>query len=444
MAAAFISIILAFIVHLPCLYLRYIPFAHLLEPGQKKRLFHAYGLCFFIYISFFLYWVSLNGVYTLTFMKMVLSFVWIPFVIINLSCIRGYFFQQIFVFGMSTIFFIATHTVSVNLFLCFLTQEEFFAWFPLYLFANLIITLLTLPIVKPFFTKLFYIHLEGVHHYFWRLICLVPCLFSAADVYYLNAAGENLIADAFLIPRILNIIVGFCLAASINAAMRLIDQYIKTSRQVDEVRRQQNAIRDYAESLEKSEAQMALIRHDQRHVLQLLSTCIENGETTEPLAIIRRLYNELDQTKVTRYCQSTLVNAVLSQFAEKAEKADIACTIDTPVQAHISLEMDFAVVLANLLENALHASELQPAGERDITIVTRDTGESLTVMVKNRFGGSVIFGPDGLPQTSRRGHGIGMKSVQEFCDHTGGSILCRHQDDYFTTYLHFPYTIVNP
>lgn len=442
MAAAFTSIVLAYIVHLPCLYLRYIPFAHLLEPGQKRNLFRAYGACSAVVLMSFLYWVSLDGVYTLTFMKMVLSVIWIPFFLLNLVIIRGYFFQQIFVFGMTAIYFIATHTASVNLFLCFLTQEEFFNHFPFYLFVNLIITLLALPIVKPFFDKLFYLHIEGTNHYFWRLICLVPCCFSAADVYYLNAAGENLIADAFLIPRLLNIFVGFCLAASINAAMRLIDQYIKTNRQVEEIRHQQKAIRDYAENLEKSEAQMAIIRHDQRHFLQLISTCIENGDMKEPLTIIGRLHKDLANTKVTRYCQSTLINAVLSQFAEKAEKIGIEYTIHTPIQANLSLEMDFAVVLSNLLENALHASALQPEDKRSIDVVIKDNGESLTVMVKNRFDGTVTFGPDGLPQTSRRGHGTGMKSVREFCDRTDGNVLCRHQDGHFTTYLHFPYTVV--
>ena len=88
-----------------------------------------------------------------------------------------------------------------------------------------------------------------------------------------------------------------------------------------------------------------------------------------------------------------------------------------PVEAKISVpdtlpvkEGELAIVLANALENAIHANLALPQEKRAIRCKMVGT-PSIMLELSNPYTGSISFDSDGLPTTQREGHGLGVQSI---------------------------------
>lgn len=85
-------------------------------------------------------------------------------------------------------------------------------------------------------------------------------------------------------------------------------------------------------------------------------------------------------------------------------------------------EYEFALVLANLLENAVNSvKDLEPA-QKYVDAKIHCTTEYLLVDMQNEYGKEVRFDSiTGLPKSERgENHGLGMQSVRAFSDRLGG------------------------
>ncbi|HCB92395.1 MAG TPA: GHKL domain-containing protein, partial [Selenomonas sp.] len=99
-------------------------------------------------------------------------------------------------------------------------------------------------------------------------------------------------------------------------------------------------------------------------------------------------------------------------------------------------EHDFSILLSNLLENAIHASEHEPEDSRAISIRVRHRGIACVMEIANRSGARISFDEDGLPVTRRRGHGLGMASLSAFMEKYGAYADFTQEDGWlrFTMY----------
>ena len=97
-------------------------------------------------------------------------------------------------------------------------------------------------------------------------------------------------------------------------------------------------------------------------------------------------------------------------------------TISVDLPQDLTCSGDLSIVLSNLVENALIASGKQPEDRRNITVLARQQGDMLNILVKNLFDAPVLLDEEGLPVTKVKGHGIGMKSLARFRDKYGASV----------------------
>ena len=83
-----------------------------------------------------------------------------------------------------------------------------------------------------------------------------------------------------------------------------------------------------------------------------------------------------------------------------------------------------AVVLSNVLENAVRACLDQAAGRpRSIYLFTRNSAEQFFLQIENTCDGPVVFDPaTGFPKAMRDGHGYGTRSIAAFARQNGGSL----------------------
>lgn len=259
-----------------------------------------------------------------------------------------------------------------------------------------------------------------IHQYQFGLI---PALYYGFD--YLTRIYTDLLSQGS--PVVVEFMPTVCCGAYLvfllyNSAQERRRSLLRQTRdnlklQMAQAAREINALRD-------SQAQTRRYRHDLRHHLQYLLSCIENGQTDRAKDYISGICQELETQQVRRYCENEAANLILSAFVKRAEKIGVELSIRGPLPANVSVsDNDLCVILSNALENALHAClPFAEAGERcaiQVEFRFLEQNSRLFLQVVNHYRGEVRF-ENGIPISDRPGHGIGVQSICDVVQQYGG------------------------
>lgn len=177
-----------------------------------------------------------------------------------------------------------------------------------------------------------------------------------------------------------------------------------------------------------------IYRHDMRHHLAAVEGLLRQGDQEGALQYVRSLSGGLGELTEPARCANPAVNAVLAAYAVQA--AEAGCTVETNLRMPEELpfeETDLCVILANALENAVHACQELPEEQRRISLRMELTeNRRLMISVENPCPRQVAFGDDGLPAGPREGeHGLGLQSVKRVADKYGGIFRCQWEKGRF-------------
>ncbi|MCR4590034.1 MAG: GHKL domain-containing protein [Lachnospiraceae bacterium] len=172
------------------------------------------------------------------------------------------------------------------------------------------------------------------------------------------------------------------------------------------------------------------MRHDRRHFEALLLSLLEDGKTDEVKKCLEeRLAQE--PRSAARFCENATVNAAVSHYVSIAERKNIRVDVSMNVPFDPGTdEMQLAIAISNLLENAVHGCEELPEQERFIEISAKYKGQ-LLLEVANSCAAKVNLDEEGHPYTSEAGHGVGTRSVLAFVEQTGSEIRYIAEDRLF-------------
>lgn len=174
-------------------------------------------------------------------------------------------------------------------------------------------------------------------------------------------------------------------------------------------------------------------RHDLRHHMQYLSTCIENGRTEQAQAYIQEICSEIEANKVTNFCKNEAANLIFSAFAGRAADSDIPIGIKAVISQTLPIsESDLCVLLSNAMENALHACQkLKKEGaSAGIDVSAYEKNGKFFLQVINSCDADISF-ENGIPVTENPGHGIGVRSICSIVEKYGGIYSFLVKDDRF-------------
>ena len=177
------------------------------------------------------------------------------------------------------------------------------------------------------------------------------------------------------------------------------------------------------ELMEEVSAQNSRISHDQRHFNNVLLELLAQGKTDEATALLQ------SQNKAVRvddkvYCENPTVNAAVCHYAALAQQAGIEVQAALDIPAGLAVDsLELSMVVSNLMENAIHACEKLPGGQkRYLRFTARPVGRLLLEM-ENPCPADTVLGNDGLPVAQKKNHGVGSKSVIAFANQYGGELL---------------------
>ncbi len=190
---------------------------------------------------------------------------------------------------------------------------------------------------------------------------------------------------------------------------------------------------------EQSERNLKILRHDMRHYSTMIDSLLEQGDYAEIKNIAVHINEVVNENKVDQYCENRVVNTILMKMAEQAKSLRIDLHPDVLIPRQLPVnEYEFAMVLANLLENAVFSAKDVSSGNKFIDAKIHCTEAYLLIDMENDCEKPPQFDTvTGLPKSSRgKGHGLGMQSVQAFCDKMGGTIDCYCENNRFRIILY--------
>lgn len=167
------------------------------------------------------------------------------------------------------------------------------------------------------------------------------------------------------------------------------------------------------ETLRTSQEKTREYRHDLRHHMQYLSSCIENGRLEHAQEYIQGICSEIEANKVTVFCENEAANLIFSAFAGRAKEYNIPIIIKAQISKNIHVsESDLCVLISNALENALHACQniKDTEMQRAIDVSAFEKNGKLFLQIVNSCDSDITF-VHGIPVTNQPNHGIGVRSI---------------------------------
>lgn len=242
--------------------------------------------------------------------------------------------------------------------------------------------------------------------------CLIPAVYYVFD-YVTQIYTDLLLKENPVVAEFMSFV---CSMAYLVFVLRTSEEKW-TRNQLEQTQDSLNlqiaqAVREI-DTLRESQEKTKEYRHDMRHHMQYISSCIENQKLEHAQQYIQKICSEIEANKVIVFCENEAANLIFSAFAGRAKEQNTAMIVKAqiPKKIHVS-ESDLCVLLSNALENALHACQnMRERGmESGIEVVAFEKNNKLFLQFINSCDSKINF-VHGIPVTNQPDHGIGVRSI---------------------------------
>ena len=182
-------------------------------------------------------------------------------------------------------------------------------------------------------------------------------------------------------------------------------------------------------------------RHDLRHHDAVLLDFLRDGHIEDAIAYIEEHSASIDKTKIQMYSPNIIFNALLRTYARRCMENNIAFSADTPIPNEIDIPMlSISIIFGNLLENAFEAA--RKAEKPFMRISAEFDSGKLKAEVRNSMAGNIIW-ERGIPSSTKRNGGTGIKSAIAALDKHGGMLRMKQEGKMFLSEVIIPCSIAS-
>lgn len=200
---------------------------------------------------------------------------------------------------------------------------------------------------------------------------------------------------------------------------------------------------EHAAYLRRSLDETYAMRHEILHHMNALSALCQEGDLQRAYQYVEHFTGQIRRAP-GRYTDHPLINALVSYCQLQAQKLDASFQASVQVPQHIGIvDADLAVLLSNMIDNALHAVAALPnPQERSIQLkVEIFENAGLFVSCTNSFSGGLQRNEHGdfLSPRRREGHGQGIKAMRRVAEEYNSVLIIETQENLFhvKSYLYF-------
>lgn len=273
----------------------------------------------------------------------------------------------------------------------------------------------------------------------WNIFFLVAVSIFLSFAYFLSRGDDivQTLRDQAISLHLLVLITATVYVSLISFVKTIFSEYelrkdnmrIKSNQELLSL--SATAMEDRINLLKEIQAKSSIANHDRRHFNNTLLELLEDQKTEKAIELLLK-QGKIKPAQVKNYCENSVVNAAVSYYMGLMQDKDIKTEISLDIPSLKRVDsLELAMVISNLLENAIHASEaIENKEEREISFTCRDVGR-LAIEIKNRCDGTSVLDEDGYPVTIESDHGVGTRSVLAFVEKNKGEIMYKIEDGIF-------------
>ena len=344
--------------------------------------------------------------------KFILMIGWLPCLIIFIVTVSRKLALHVFICGITRIWSLFIHSLTAIIITVIFEGENeiIFSHAMLYL----LIFIVCLPLSKRYLTKLlppdrFFVDYGQMIAFFPIMIALsVVLLWSQEPL--IHSWQERL--SRFYLPMVF-----FFFYRHILLTTEQLQEQKRTEQNFKRMQEQLTVLKEYNRLMQEGREKVAIMRHDLRHSYRLIAVMLQKNEFDAARDYVASQETLLSRTKVKNFCQTPLLNAALSFYVSRAENLGVKVRTKINLPENLSTdESDLALLLSNLLENAINACSKQKFGEKIISVTIQSVERQCVLEIINSCGSAVRFDEKNYPQASTEGHGFGIASVKLFSE----------------------------
>ena len=177
-------------------------------------------------------------------------------------------------------------------------------------------------------------------------------------------------------------------------------------------------------------------RHDYRHHIQTMKAHAKNGEYQEIDRYLDMLDHDLTTVETVVKTGNPMTDAILNSKLSMAEEKKIKIKAETKIPVELTIsELDLAIILGNLLDNAIEATCELPEEERLIRLYMEMKGNFLYLSLTNTAKGAK---KRDFRTAKGEGHGFGLARIDAAVKKCGGYLTRASEDGAFSTEIMLP------
>lgn len=284
-------------------------------------------------------------------------------------------------------------------------------------FEVLLVILLIYPSKKHLNWLVHHFHAEKV----WKVIWLIPFGFMVFSSIFIPYDNSNMQTGRFLEVYVFTILVLFGLIILIYVLFFLIAySFIENQNMIQKAANLEIQVQQY-HKLQAYVQETSRLRHDFRHQLTVFAEMLKKQRYKELEEYLKQYISSVSDMPV-RYCTSSAVNAILNHYAALSRELNITTHFSIRLQKDFSVEdIDFCVLLGNLLENAIDSCKLLSREKRQISLMIGQTAEHvIALQISNPYEGSLTIKENRLFSSKHEGEGLGLKSARLIAEKYNG------------------------
>jgi sensor histidine kinase YesM len=275
--------------------------------------------------------------------------------------------------------------------------------------------------------KTFFEHLYAPGRTKEWIIYVICAIWSFSLLVIINNTIEDTAINLYFNTAAL---VGFCVLC-----YAIINTHKKTQKRIEAefAKNLVSSSREHYQKMNELYDKLRILRHDYKYHLSVTKNMLHSGNAEEANEYLTNTENQLLEYEMKRYCHNTVLNALITSYAERCVENNIEFSAKIVFPDSLSIpDYDMCIILGNLLENAIEAC-IKLTENRFIALETHIKTAQFFVQVKNSFDGIVRGKPEVMTSRKTNG-GLGLRSVKEVLEHYGGDLLTEWNEHIFTAY----------
>lgn len=205
------------------------------------------------------------------------------------------------------------------------------------------------------------------------------------------------------------------------------------------LRFQNELVNRHCDEVEAVYREMRGWRHDYHNHIQTLKAYMSLEQYEEVVRYLESLDRDLTSVDTLLRTGNVMIDAILNSKLSLIQKRDIQTdvTVTVPGQIPVS-DVDLAVLIGNLLDNAMEACARVPVPDRFIRIYIDVLKKQLYISVTNSMEGRPRRRGERFLSDKQGSHGFGLMRIDDIVKRNGGFLNRQAEEGVFATEVTLP------